>query len=128
MKSISAQLDARSTSPTSRRPSAFMAFTKKLSGAAIGSTPRVRRYLVMWGAAECFQRKPWKRVSKQATARPRSDAGETFSSQDCIAGVGRMPCVGEPRMSRINPGHLRLPKGTQRVGNRPGNAFCIPVL
>jgi|GEM_PF-4505674 len=47
-----------------------MAFTKKLSGGTIGSTPIVRSCLAIRDAAELFHKAPRKRVSKQATAWP----------------------------------------------------------
>ena len=43
---------------------------------------------MLLAAEPVIQRERWKRVSKQATARPFSDPAERCSSKDRMAGVG----------------------------------------
>src|SRR5260221_8846900 len=97
-----AQAAARSPSSSTRGP--FVPFTKKLSGGKSSEALFSRSCLAMLLAAEpVIQRDRWKRVSKQATARPFSDPAGRCSSKDCMASVGLHPWVGHPTTSKSTP-------------------------
>lgn len=72
-----------------RRPEERNAFLSQLS-AIIPAEPVIQRGIR-------------KRVSKGATAGPRSSSDEIPSMKDRMAGVGPHPCVGHPRTSRSTP-------------------------